>query len=143
MSRKAEFRVVPAARRANLVERPRRSQTPKITIHHISLGEGTVTGLRLGDSGVWLVTIRFGNQWKTLRLEQAFFTENVNDIVAMASQFPQSKPPVEKESKKSAVEDEEPETEELDAERAFLGDDTEAEDEGEESGDGMELEETA
>jgi hypothetical protein len=122
MARRSEFTVVPPSRKTDLLQCASLAQSPKLVIHHISLGRGVVSSVRLSEGGSWVVAARFGNQWKTLRLEQAYFAENVNDIIALAPYFPAPKPPIGKKPKaKHTVEQEQPETTEP-TERALRGD---------------------
>ncbi len=140
MSRKAEFRVVPPSRKASLIVRPRRKAPPSIDIEHRTLGVGRLVGLRPSGSGGFVCDVKFGSITRTLKLDESYWVTPISDVVALLPMFPQSKSPVEKESKvERADESEESETEELSAERAFFGD-ADSEAEGEDFGDGVEME---
>lgn len=145
MSRRSEFRVVPSTAKPPLAVKRSRAQTPKIDIEHRTFGIGRLVGLRASGSDGFVVDVNFGGTKRTLKLEQSYWVTPISDVLALVPMFPQSKSPVEREPKAESVdESEEPETAELDAERAFLGDaDVEAADEGEDSGDGVEMEEIA
>jgi hypothetical protein len=151
MARAKEFKTIPPARKPDLVVRTRRAQAPILMVEHISLGLGKLLHVRVGEGGRFVADVEFlGRNRRVLRLEQKFFSTKIEDIVAMST-FPPLKskpePAEEKKTKRLAEDDEEveeSETQELDAESAFRGEQSAVEDDAdEESGDGAELEEIA
>jgi hypothetical protein len=146
MARRSEFVVVPSPAKPPLAVKRSRAQPPKIDIEHRSLGIGKLVGLRASGSGGFVCDIKFGSITRTLKLEQSYFITSVAEMLALLPTFPQARPkaePVEKKKSESADESEE-ETAELDAEGAFLGEQSAVEDNGDEgNGDGDELEEIA
>jgi hypothetical protein len=151
MARRSEFVVVPSPAKPLAVKR-NRAQSPILMVEHVTLGVGKLISVRVGQGGGLVADVEFsGRNRRVLRLEQKFFSTKIEDIVAAMSMFPPLKskpePAEEKKTKRLAEDDEEveeSETQELDAESAFRGEQSAVEDDAdEESGDGAELEEIA
>jgi hypothetical protein len=109
MTRRSEFRVISAARKPEPAKRQRNPKPPSFVVAHRILGDGVLIGLRLSDSGHYIGEIDFNGARRLLRLEQAYFTTPVTDIIAVAHEFALASPkPVGEKMevrKRGAVED--------------------------------------
>jgi len=69
-----------------------RTKPPTFAVVHKTLGEGQLTGLRLGESGVWLADVKFNGERRTLQLREEHWATAISDILDLWAYFPAPKP---------------------------------------------------
>jgi hypothetical protein len=114
MSRRPEFKVISPRPRPGPSTKRSKPKLPTFAVVHKSLGEGQLVGLRLGESGTWLVDVVFHGTRRTLQLREELWATATSDILKLRPHFPPPKPVKEANPKASPVADEERETEDSD-----------------------------